>query len=573
MSTAQPIKALIIEDVEDDAALLVNALRRDGFDLVYKRVDNSDDLISALAEDWDIVFSDYTMPGFDGKDALDIVRYHHADLPFIFVSGTIGEDRAVEAVKSGAQDYIIKGHYKRLPVAVNHALKEARMKHEHRLAQQRIHELINVDMLTGTASRGFFLETLIASLEKAANSGDHVGIFFVNIDNFRNINDGIGIKGGDALISELANRLTNAVTGSDLVARLYADQFAVIVPRINDAGHLHGIVERLLECFETPFFIHRYHKKITGSLGYCLFPDDGKELQLLVNNATLAQSHAKRSKSNSSVRYTPEFRQQYEKRVFLEEELEKAIQRNEFILHYQPQIETLTGRILGAESLVRWNHPRDGFVSPLEFIPLAEESGLILPLGSEICRLACRQIAAWTMSDLLADTMRIAINISSQQFQQEGFADELRNIIGQFGVDPARIELEITETALMSNPDVAFSTMTELSNLGISIALDDFGTGYSSLSYLDHFPINVLKIDKSFTANLPRDTRKASIINAIIAMAEQLGVKVVAEGIENSEQLEFLRDAGCDMAQGYYIQVPTTAEDILPVLMAKQISR
>lgn len=231
MSAAVPIKALIIEDVEDDAALLVNALKRCGFEPSYIRVDNSADLINALTEDWDIVFSDYTMPGFDGKDALEIVRQHNMELPFIFVSGTIGEDRAVEAVKSGAQDYIIKGQYKRLPVAVNHALEEARMKREHRLAQEKIHQLINIDILTNTASRGFFLETLLASLQQAQDAGEKVGIFFVNIDNFRTINDGIGIKGGDALIVELARRLSDATSHRDLIARLYADQFAVVVDR------------------------------------------------------------------------------------------------------------------------------------------------------------------------------------------------------------------------------------------------------------------------------------------------------------------------------------------------------
>ncbi|HEX6928334.1 MAG TPA: diguanylate cyclase, partial [Gammaproteobacteria bacterium] len=345
MSATIPIRTLIIEDVEDDVALLVNALRRCGFEPEYTRVDNSEDLVSVLANEWDIVFSDYTMPGFDGKDALEIVRRHDADLPFIYVSGTIGEDRAVEAVKSGAQDYIIKGQYKRLPVAVNHALEEARMKREHRLAQEKIDQLINIDILTSTASRGFFLETLLASLEQAKENDARVGVFFINIDDFRNINDGIGIKGGDALIVELARRLFAAVSETDLVARLYADQFAVVTPGIADERRVQETVRRLQACFDEPFSIHRYNKKITGSIGYALFPDDGDELQMLINNATLAQSHAKRARNNSSVRYDIEFRREYERRVFLENELEQGIHRNEFVLHYQPLVETGTGHI------------------------------------------------------------------------------------------------------------------------------------------------------------------------------------------------------------------------------------
>ncbi|HEX6927861.1 MAG TPA: EAL domain-containing protein [Gammaproteobacteria bacterium] len=571
MNGKRPIKALIIEDVEDDAVLLVHALKRNGFEPEYRRVDNRDDLVDVLDEDWDIVFSDYTMQGFDGMDALEIVRRHRQDIPFIFVSGTIGEDRAVEAVKSGAHDYVIKGQYKRLPLAVDHALRQASMTREHLLAQERIDQLINVDLLTHTASRGFFLETLLESLEHAKRAGEKVGIFFVNINSFRSINDGIGIKAGDALIVELARRLSGVISGRDLIARLYADQFAVVVPALADAKAAHAVVTKLLDCFTEPFTVNRYQKKMTGSIGYCLFPDDGMELQQLISNATLAQSRAKHVNATSFARYDPSYRQDYEKRIFLENELEQAIHRKEFVLHFQPQIETRTGRMIGVESLVRWNHPTRGFISPMEFIPIAEETGLILPLGNEICRLACEQIAAWQQQGLAP--VRVAVNISTQQFQQEGFAANMKRIIEQFDIDPAGIELEITETALMSDDNAAFATMSELSRIGISIALDDFGTGYSSLSYLDRFPIDVLKIDRTFVADLPGDRRKAAIVHAIIAMAEKLDVRVVAEGIETAGQMAFLRESGCDVAQGYHIQRPIDAEGIRPLLVAGVIRK
>lgn len=570
MNDGTPLKTLIVEDVEDDALLLVNALRRSGFAPEYRRVDNYDDLIRSLDEHWDIVFSDYTMPGFNGKDALEIVRHRNSDLPFIFVSGTIGEDRAVEAVKSGAQDYIIKGHYKRLPIAVNHALKEARMRREHRLAQEKIDQLINIDMLTGTASRSYFLETLVASLQRMRDGGGKLALFLINIDNFRGINDGMGMKGGDALIIELAGRLESAVSPDDLVARLYADQFAVLVPDL-DTVAVPRIVDALTACFARPFAVNRYRKQVTGSLGYCIFPDDGDDPQVLITNATLAQVRAKRIQGSAAIRYSVDERHEFEKRVFLEMELERGIQRGEFILHYQPQVDMQTGRILGAESLVRWNHPEKGFMGPVEFIPVAEETGLILPLGSEICRLACRQLAAWVNEGL--PPMRIAVNISGQQFQHEGFVNSLQETLEQCAIDPAWIELEITETALLNDPELVLVAMSRLSALGFSIALDDFGTGYSSLSYLDRFPIDVLKIDRSFTANLPGDGRKAAIVHAIIAMAEKLGVRVVAEGIETAAQMAFLRDSGCDLAQGYYIQRPVEAARIRPLLMAGAVRK
>lgn len=568
---SRTIRALIVEDVDSDATLLERALARNGFEPACRRVDNREDLLKALDEDWDIVFSDYTMPGFSGKDALETIREYSDDLPFIFVSGTIGEDVAVEAVKAGAQDYIIKGQYKRLPVAVEHALRAAEMKRAHRQAQERIDRLINVDTLTNTASRAYFLEALVEALQHAQEEGNMVGVFFVNVDNFRSINDRMGISGGDSLIVQLSERLSEMLPPDAVVARLYADQFAVMMPAIKNEQHAAEYLDILLGAFYRPFTVNRYNKKVTCSIGYCLFPEDGKDLELLLSNATLAQAVAKRGSGNSARRYSTRSREEFEKRVFLESELERAIERGEFVMHYQPQVDVKTGKIVGAESLVRWVHPEKGFISPMDFIPIAEETGLILPLGDEVCRLACRQLASWIGEGL--PQMRIAVNISGQQFQYDGFVEYVNDTVTALGIDPHWIELEITETALMSDPDLAFSTMSAFNRLGFNIALDDFGTGYSSLSYLDRFPIDTLKIDRSFTSRLPDDPRKASIVQAIIGMAETLGVRVVAEGIETAAQLAFLEDAGCDILQGYFIQRPAPADVIRPLLMEGVIRR
>ena len=566
MSDENVIRALIIEDVEDDALLLVDSLKRAGLDVLFRRVASEGELIDELQNDWDVVYSDHAMPGFSGTSALQVVRRYNADVPFIFVSGTMGEDRAVAAVKSGANDYIIKGNYTRLPIATERVIEEARIRRENRLAKERIDQLINIDSLTGLASRGLFLETLHNAIEQAEESRDKVGVFYINIDRFRTINDGMGIKGGDQLIVELAERLDSVLGQHGVVARLYADQFAAVVTDAQNESNIKRLADKVLDCFRKPFLIQRYHKKVTGSVGTALFPDDGEQLQSLLNNVALAQNLAKHAKGNSKLNYTATSRQNIENRLFLEAELEGAIEAERFVMHYQPQVNTTDGRIVGVESLVRWIHPERGFISPLEFISVAEESGLILPLGELICRLVCRQVENWSKAGL--PSIPVAVNVSSQQFQEPGFAALLHGIMQQHSVGPDWLGLEITETALMNDPEAAQATMSELRALGLAIAMDDFGTGYSSMSYLDRFPIDMLKIDRSFVSGIPDDTRKVAIVNAVLAMAEKLRMRVVAEGIETAEQLEFLRALGCEIAQGFYLHRPVDAAGILPLLKA-----
>jgi len=568
MNRTNLVRALIIEDVEDDALLLVNSLKRAGIDVEFRRIDSERELVIELKNEWDVIYSDYTMPGFDGTSALEVVRNHNREIPFIFVSGTIGEDRAVEAVKAGANDYIIKGNYTRLPIATERVLEEARIKRENRLAKERIDQLINVDALTGLASRGLFLETLHKAIE-AHRTGGKVGVFFINVDRFRTINDSVGMKGGDQLIVELARRLNIAVPSNGLVARLYADQFAAIV--LDTPGHeeVAQLADAMLACFRRPFTINRYSKKVTGSIGTAIFPDDGDQLHLLLNNVALAQKLAKQVKGDSKQRYTAQARRNVEGRLLLEAELENAIRNEEFVMHFQPQVSTVDGRIVGAESLVRWIHPENGFISPLEFISIAEESGLILPLGELICGLVCRQIEIWAKGGL--PPIPIAINVSSQQFQEPGFPVMLRETMARHGVGSEWIGLEITETALMNDPEVAQATMAELRGCGLKIAMDDFGTGYSSMSYLDRFPIDVLKIDRTFVSGIPHDTRKVAIINAMLAMADKLQMKVIAEGIETAEQLSFMKAHGCEVVQGFHLHRPCDAQSIMPLLMNGRI--
>ncbi|MBW3566395.1 MAG: EAL domain-containing protein [Proteobacteria bacterium] len=564
MNLPTSVRALLIEDVEDDAILMVNALKRAGIHVDHLRVETMAQLEAALDSNWDIVYSDYTLPGFNGMDALKCVRDHDADLPFIFVSGTIGEDRAVDAVKAGANDYIIKGNYKRLPIATQRVLEETRIKRENRMAKARIHQLINVDVMTGLASRGQFLEVLHKAIEEAKATHTKVGVIFVNIDRFRTINDTFGMNGGDQLIMNFARRLRSAVSQDDLVARLYADQFAIIVPGISDETRFEAVTNAVLGCFDEPLQVQRYEKRISGSLGLALHPDDGTLVQELLNNANLAQKIAKQAKGVSRLRYNRDARKNIDARLHMEYELESAISKEQFVLHFQAQMNAVSRQVIGAEALVRWQHPTKGLVGPNEFIPIAEESGLIIPLGDLICRMACEQIREWMQHGMPA--VPIAINISSHQFQQPGFAAKLNDIMQTYDIDPACIELEITETALMSDPDLILSAMSELRETGVRIALDDFGTGYSSMSYLDRFPIDILKIDQAFISNLPGDSRKVAIVKGILSIAEKLGMKVIAEGVETREQLEFLGALGCENVQGFHAHRPADGESIFPML-------
>ena len=566
-----PLQALIIEDVEDDAQLLVNELRRTGYALDYLCVDNAEDLKQALKRDWHVVFSDFTMPHFDGMTALEIVRTHDPDLPFIFVSGTIGEERAVEAVRRGAQDYVLKDNLKRLSATIPRELRESAIRRGRRHAEERIHFLANYDALTGLPNRTMYNSQLNLILDRATAEGRLVALIHINIDRFRDINNSLGPIAGDELLKQIAEHLSDIINPSDIIARLSSDEFGLIIPGLMSKSEVVHIIHSLTDALSRSINISGYNLHIHASIGISIFPFDGQEADELHRNAMIAMHKVKQEGGKSYQYFTDDLRQKLHNRINMERELEQAIETQSFHLHYQPQTDITSGHIVSVEALLRWQHNDFGAISPTSFIPIAEESGLILPIGQWVLEESCRQFKYW-QSELSGIRLpKIGINFSAFQFRQRGLLDNIKNMLFNFDIAPQSIEIEITETALMQDPDTSMRLLTYLRDWGISISLDDFGTGYSSLSYLKRFPVNTLKIDKSFISDIPKDPDDIAITRAIIAMADRLNIKVVAEGVETEEQMSFLYNEGCNLIQGYYLTPPIPNDEISNLLKKPQL--
>lgn len=566
----QTLRALIIEDNNDDAELLLLALKKGGFAPDAIRVDTKTDLLEALKSPWDIIFSDYSMPNLNGFEALKLVREIDLDIPYIYVSGTIGEDRAVEAIRMGAQDYFIKGDLKRLPAVVTRELQDSHTRRHHRLSQSRIHYLANYDALTGLPNRVLFQELLAQHIANARQP-QTACVFILNLDRFRNVNDHLGPAAGDELLVDLAKRLRETVGDAAVVARLSADEFAIIVADLKGEAEATVLAKKILSVLTKPFVLSRYEWRMSASMGCALFPADHAVSDDVMNDAMMALHHAQQTAGTRFFFYSEDMRVQLHQRLQLTHDLEHAVEDNQFELHYQPQVLVSSGEIIGVEALIRWQRPHQP-VSPAQFIPVAEESGLIVALGEWTLREACRQIVEWRSRNL-SSPHRVAVNVSAYQFHQRDLVAKVCHVLHEFGLPASFLEIEITETALMQDASNARKLLADLKDMGVSIALDDFGTGYSSLSYLKRFPVDIIKIDQSFVRDLPGDQDDAAIVRAIIAMAEKLNMQVIAEGVETIEQLAFLRDTGCNMVQGYFLQRPSAASNLLPVLEDGSIIR
>lgn len=564
-SIKKPINCLIIEDQDDDAVLLAGMLRRNGFAVNYQRVETLVDLKNALeSHEWDIVFSDHAMPTMNGMDALETVRAHNQHVPFIFVSGTIGEDLAVEAMRTGAQDYIMKDNLKRLVPAVKRELRDSEIFKAQREAEQRLYFLSHYDSLTGLPNRFHFIENLKRICEAAKEQNKSVAVMYIDIDRFKAINDSLGYEAGNLLLQEVAARLNRCARNNNLVSRLASDEFALIYDQSGDDADLQAYVQSVYDCIEQPYFIRSCSMFFSSSVGVSIFPDNASNATDLLGNADIA-TYRKKDEGGRGVKfYDPAMSVQLEERLALEQLMHQGMEKNEFYLVYQPQIDLSNDKIVGVEALLRWNNAQRGLISPCNFIPLAEETGFILPLSEWVLNEACKQVAAWHKAGF--GDLRVAVNISARQFHESNLPVMVERILQNHQLTSEHLELEITESAIVRNIDDAVITLEEIKKLGIKVALDDFGTGYSSLSYLKSFKTDYLKIDQSFIRELTSDKSSLAIVTAIIAMAEKLSLTTIAEGVETKAQLNMLKIARCNLVQGYYLGKPVSAESIVSLL-------
>ncbi|BBN87799.1 putative bifunctional diguanylate cyclase/phosphodiesterase [Azospira sp. I09] len=434
---------------------------------------------------------------------------------------------------------------------------------EHKAAQDRIQFLAQHDPLTGLPNRMLLQDRLTVAIAAAAREGHEVGVLFIDLDRFKTINDSLGHSVGDELIKGVTKRLQDAVRESDTVSRLGGDEFIVVLHRIRRSEDAAHVADAVLAQLTAPFNIAGKELRVTASIGISVFPADGEDEEGLIKNADTAMFHAKERGRNNYQFFRPEMNARAGERLALENSLRGAVQRKEFVLFYQPQVEIRSGRLVGAEALIRWRRGDSGFVSPADFIPLAEETGTILEIGDWVLAEACRQQVQWDQQwpAMGLKPVPVAVNLSSLQFRQKHFKENLLDIVGDYPLPAGRIELELTESIVMEEPEQVGAVLAELKQAGLRLSIDDFGTGYSSLSYLKRFPLDKLKIDASFVRDIVNDSADLAIVHAVVSLGHSLGLKVVAEGVEHEAELLILNAMGCDIAQGYHFCRPVPAEE------------
>ena len=667
-----PIQVLFIEDSEIDVELALRSLEQGGFDVSWECVQVEEELKRALSSHRpQAILSDFSMPGFDGMEALRLAREMAPGVPFIFVSGTIGEERAIEAIRLGATDYVLKDNMRRLGTSVRRALSEAserervrvseeerarlvqvleatsdyvgiseptgkiiymnaagrkltgapesgdvgkstidihpqwaseRVEGEGRRAaerdglwhgesallgadgteipvsqvitahkgpngtirffstiardirdrkayEERLQYFANYDPLTGLPNRSLLGDRALQGIAHAKRAGRPTALLVMDLDRFKLVNESYSHGAGDTLLRMVADRLRGAVREGDTVARLGADAFAVLATDLARPDDVSAVARKIREAMHAPFWLEARDLHVTVSIGASIYPRDGEDFDILLRNADAAMHRVKAEGRNGFQFYAAAMTRQATDRVELENELRLALGKNELEIHYQPQVVLANGRIVGVEALMRWNHRGRGWIPPGQFIPIAEDSDLIHPLGEFALAEGCRRIRAW--SDAGFASLRLAVNVSAQQFRSAGFVEAVGRALRSAELEPACLELELTESVLVENREEAADILKRLKALGVQIAVDDFGTGYSSLSYLSRLPIDCLKIDRSFVSRVHERGHDAAITQAVISLAHSLAVRVIAEGVETVEQLEFLRMHRCDQGQGY----------------------
>ena len=550
-----PLRVLQVEDTEDDAALVAAALTRAGYDVSARRVNTADDLRRELDEsEWDLVIADYTIPGLGGTKALAIVREHHPDLPFIFVSGTAGEDTAVAAMRTGAHDYIMKTNLARLAPAVKRELREAAVRHERHLANQRVAHLAYHDSLTDLPNRALFLERLEQAILRSQRDGRGLAVLLIDLDGFKEVNDALGHHAGDLVLQEVAMRLRGALRASDTVARLGGDEFAVLLPG-TDVNRAELAARKVLHDLEPPFVADGRPLMVSASIGIAGVPWHAATGEELLQKADSAMYVAK-SDRTGYVAYDPKRDHRIYQRLSLASSMRQAIDGRQFGVDYQPIVHLRTGTVLAVESLVRWNHPELGRLLPDDFIRVAEHTGLVNPLTSFVLE---RALTDWPVS-ARPDACGIAVNVSPRSLHHAAFPGRIREVLESHAVPPPTLSIEITENLVMSDPDGAARCLDELHEMGVRLVIDDFGKGYSSLSYLRRLPVDEIKIDRSFLLGLA-DGEDDTLVRCMIDLAHNLGLTAVAEGVETEAVYQQLVDLNCDAAQGYYICRPASVHD------------
>ena len=557
---------LIVDDETVSRYTVEVLLSAEGYNLVF--AENGEEALKKAAESIpDLMLLDVMMPGMDGFEVCQRLRTNPrlAELPIVMVTALDDRDSRLRGIEAGADDFMSK--------PFDRAELRARVRTITRLnryrrlieTEEQLAYLANYDPLTKLPNRNLLLERLRQTLGRATRTHQDIAILALDLDNFQMINDGVGHDIGDKVLHEVAQRLTQTVSKiGATVARLSGDEFVVIEESDNLVKDVSEMAQGLLDNLSRSMVIDHHEMVVTASIGISVYPSDGEEAAILLKNADTALARAKAAGKNTYQFFKAEMNKAAFERLMLENQLRKVLSNNELILYYQPQIELSSGQLVGMEALLRWQHPELGICSPAKFVPVAEEMGLIVPIGEWVLRTACQQNQTW--QQLGFPPVRVSVNVSSRQFFRDNLLQIIKEALADSNLNPIYLELELTESVLMAEESGIFELLTEVQNMGVHIAIDDFGTGYSSLSYLKRFPLDVLKIDRSFVKDICSDGNDAAITTAIIAMAHSLGLSVVAEGVETQGQLTFLQQQHCDVIQGYYFSRPICSEKMTQTL-------
>jgi len=558
------MRLLLVDDDEVDRKAILRALRQWSCPHEVTEAATADEALQAFAHgSFDAVLLDYRLPDMDGLEVLRRMNSRRlGSTAILMLTGMDNDELATQCIEAGAQDFLLKQEVS--PRHLQRAVTHARMRHRIELAlvesHERLRELAEQDPLTGLANRYFFDQSLRAAIPRTRRYGLNLALLLLDIDNFKLVNDSHGHDVGDQLLRVVAQRLIEVTREGDILCRLGGDEFAILAFQIGHDDSIHLLSQRLLAAMAAPVEINGAALPATVSIGIAISPDNTSDADELFKCADLAMYRAKRDGRNQAHYFSEDLHRQVMRRVQTERDLRKALSRGELEVFYQPQIDVIDGGICGAEALVRWRHPERGLLGPGEFLDVAEDTGLIEPLGLWVLEAACADVAGGSLD--CGVPFRVAVNLSARQLQASGLVSAVRGVLDRSGLPPARLELEITESTLIADMDSSMQILEEISALGVDIVLDDFGTGYSSLSYLKRLPISTLKVDKSFLSQVPEGEKDKRLLEALIHMARAMGFRVIVEGVERAEQADVCRAFGADAMQGFFFARPMPREDM-----------
>lgn len=564
---------MLVDDEPVMLEIVQVLLEEEGYRHFISITDSTQAIDKLVSANPDILLLDLDMPEVDGFEVLKRLRlledYEH--LPVIILTASEDPDSKLKALELGATDFLSK------PVDPSELALRVRNTLSAKAYQD---QLAYYDSLTGLPNRKLFIDHLDKGISQAKRDGRSLVLLDIGLDRFQQVNETLGVYIGDQILQIAAERLIGVVRSSDIVgrcdsktqventARIGGDEFSVVLYGVNSVENASVVSSRVLQAIKKPIHLDDDDVYLTASIGIAVYPEDGDEVDTLLKHAGLAKDFSKKQGRDRYQFYCSEMEAHSRAILKMVSDLRTALEQQQFELYYQPKIDVKSGRVIGMEGLLRWIHPEDGFVSPVKFIPVAEEMGLIVPIGDWVLHEACNRTSEWNAAG--HSELKVSVNVSAKQFQDPDFKTTIVSALQSSGLDPRNLVLEITESMLMGDVDELAAQFHEIKNLGVSFSLDDFGTGYSSLSYLKKFPIDELKIDRSFLLEVPANNDDNSIVRAIIAMAHSLGQKVVAEGVEEVEQLDFLTQLNCDVIQGYFFSKPLNKADFVDFLSAPQ---